>query len=490
MTPPRRPAPKRRRPVRRTGRGGQHSTGVSGQAAPSAPLAVVILAAGQGKRMRSDLPKVLQPLAGRPLLEHVIDAARALDPASIHVVYGHGGGQVREALKSEPVSWVLQPEQLGTGHALLQVAPHLGERERVLVLYGDVPLTRPSTLRQLLECAGPDALALLTVRLDDPTGYGRIVRDSRGGVRRIVEQRDAGKRELAIRECSTGVMVAPARSLKRWLARLTNDNAQREYYLTDVIAMAVRERVAVEPLVAPNPTEVLGVNDKAQLAEVEAALRQRRASELMLAGVTVIDPARLDVRGTVEAGRDVVIDANVILEGHVKLGDRVRIGAGCVLRETEIGSDTEILPLCVLDQALIGRSCRIGPFARLRPSSTLDEGVHVGNFVEVKNTQIGPQSKANHLTYLGDAVVGAGVNVGAGTVTCNYDGANKWQTRIGDGAFIGSGSMLVAPVEIGAGATIGAGSTITADAPQGQLTLGRAKQMSITGWQRPKKKPP
>ncbi len=459
-----------------------------------APLAVVILAAGQGKRMRSDLPKVLQPLAGRPLLQHVIDTARSLDPASIHVVYGHGGEQVREALKSEPVSWVLQAEQLGTGHALQQVVPHLGDRDRngqrVLVLYGDVPLTRPSTLRQLLERARPDALALLTVMLDEPTGYGRIVRDSRGRVRRVVEQRDASKRELAIRECNTGVMVAPARSLKRWLAHLTNDNAQREYYLTDVIAMAVGERVAVEPLVAPSATEVLGVNDKAQLAEVESAYRSRQATELMLAGVTVIDPSRLDVRGTVEAGRDVTLDVNVVLEGRVKLGDRVRVGPGCIIRDSEIGSDTELFAHCVIDRALIGRSCRIGPFARFRPSSTLDDEVHVGNFVEVKNTRIGTGSKANHLTYLGDAVVGRGVNVGAGTITCNYDGANKWQTHIGDGAFIGSGSMLVAPVSVGAGATIGAGSTITSDAPERQLTLGRAKQMSVPGWQRPKKRQP
>ncbi len=440
--------------------------------------------------MRSDLPKVLQPLAGRPLLQHVIDTARSLDPASIHVVYGHGGEQVREALKSEPVSWVQQSEQLGTGHALQQVAPRLADDDRVLVLYGDVPLTRSSTLRQLLERAREDALALLTVMLDEPTGYGRIVRDSRGRVRRIVEQRDASKRELALRECSTGVMVAPARSLKRWLARLKNDNAQREYYLTDVIAMAVAERMAVEPLVAPSATEVLGVNDKAQLAEVEAAYRLRQATELMLAGVTVIDPARLDVRGTVEAGRDVVLDVNVILEGRVKLGDRVRIGPGCIVRDCEIGSDTEVFAHCVIDRALIGRACRIGPFARFRPSSSLDEGVHIGNFVEVKNTRIGAQSKANHLTYLGDAVIGTAVNVGAGTVTCNYDGANKWQTHIGDGAFIGSGSMLVAPVSIGAGATIGAGSTITSDAPERQLTLGRAKQMSVPGWQRPKKRQP
>ncbi|HUN74678.1 MAG TPA: bifunctional UDP-N-acetylglucosamine diphosphorylase/glucosamine-1-phosphate N-acetyltransferase GlmU [Steroidobacteraceae bacterium] len=459
------------------------------QAVRDSRLAVVILAAGQGKRMNSDLPKALQPLAGRPLLQHVIATARTLEASSIHVVYGHGGEQVRESLPSEPVSWVRQAEQLGTGHALLQVAPQLADDEVVLVLYGDVPLLQASTLRRLLELTRPAAVALLTATLEDPSGYGRIVRDSRGRVRRIVEERDATARQLAIHECNTGVLAASGAAMKSWLARLTNHNAQREYYLTDVIAMAVEDRMAVQPLLAPSAAEILGVNDKVQLAQVEAAYRRRQAEELMRAGVTVIDPERLDVRGTVQAGQDVVIDVNVILEGRVTLGDRVRIGPHCVVRDTEIGADTEIFASCVIDHAVIGPRCRIGPFARFRPASSLEQEVHIGNFVEVKNSRIAAGSKANHLTYLGDAVIGSMVNVGAGTVTCNYDGANKSQTHIGDGAFIGSGAMLVAPVRIGAGATIGAGSTITADAPPGQLTLARSRQATIPGWERPKKRP-
>jgi bifunctional UDP-N-acetylglucosamine pyrophosphorylase/glucosamine-1-phosphate N-acetyltransferase len=452
------------------------------------PVSVVILAAGQGKRMHSELPKVLQPLAGRPLLAHVIATARALEPASVHVVYGHGGERVLEALRSEPVSWVQQAQQLGTGHALLQVAPQLHDDSLVLVLYGDVPLITRATLEQLIALAGVRELGLLTARLDDPSGYGRVLRDSHGGVRRVVEQKDASRKELALKECNTGVLAAPAKHLKKWLARLRNNNAQREYYLTDVISMAVKDKIAVRPLLAPAIDEVLGVNDKVQLAAVEAAYRRRRATELMTAGATVIDPARLDVRGSVEVGHDAVIDVNVVLEGQVRLGARVRIGPGCVIRDAEIGDDTEILAHCVLDNAVIGASCRIGPFARIRPATRLAANVHIGNFVEVKNTQLGTGSKANHLTYLGDAVVGADVNVGAGTITCNYDGANKWPTHIEDNVFVGSGSMLVAPVRIEAGATIGAGSTITQNAPRDQLTLGRARQVSIQGWQRPKKR--
>jgi len=453
------------------------------------PLAVVILAAGQGKRMKSALPKVLQPLAGRPLLQHVIATARALEPASIHVVYGHGGERVREALRNEPVTWVLQDRQLGTGHAMQQVAPRLAGDERVLVLYGDVPLIRAETLRALLDRAGSAALALLTVMLDDPTGYGRIVRASSGHVRRIVEQRDAGERELAIRECNTGVMAAPAAPLKRWLARLTSDNAQGEYYLTDVIAMAVAERFTVEPVMAPTSTEVLGVNDKAQLAEVEAAYRANAARELMLAGVTVADPARLDVRGTVAHGIDVFLDVNVVLEGHVKLGDRVRIGPGCVVRDSEIGDDTEVFAHCVIDRTIIGPSCHIGPFARFRPTSTLGRGVHIGNFVEVKNSELGPDSKANHLSYVGDARVGSRVNLGAGTIIANYDGANKHRTTIEDDVHTGSNSVLVAPITVGAGATVAAGSTVSRQVPPGKLTIARARQVTIEGWQRPKKRP-
>ena len=454
------------------------------------PLSVVILAAGQGKRMKSDLPKVLQPLAGRPLLAHVIACARELAPEAIHVVYGHGGEQVREALADEPVLWALQAEQHGTGHALMQAAPDIPDDHTVLVLYGDVPLTRPETLRSLLAAAGERQLAVLSVRLPDPTGYGRVLRDNAGNVYRIVEQKDATRKELAVDEANTGLMAAPASALKGWLARLSNDNAQGEYYLTDVVALAVRDGFAVEAVVAPTVAEVLGVNDKLQLAQLEAEHRRLVAEALMRAGVTLADPARIDVRGRVEHGRDVFIDANVLLEGEVRLGDRVRIGPNVVVRNCEIGADTVVHPNCVLEQSVIGRDCSIGPFARLRPNNRLADGVHIGNWVELKNSQVGEGSKANHLTYLGDTTVGSKVNVGAGTVTCNYDGANKHRTTIGDGAFIGSGAMLVAPVTIGERATIGAGSTVTKDAPAGKLTIERSRQVTVEGWKRPVKKPP
>lgn len=452
------------------------------------PLTIVILAAGQGKRMQSDLPKVLQPLAGRPLLQHVIATAQTLGPAAIHVVYGHGGERVREALAVAPVSWALQAEQRGTGHALAQAMPQIDDGDLVLVLYGDVPLIRTETLQALIAPAGPDAVTLLTAALDDPTGYGRIVRNARGQVQRIVEEKDATARQRRIREGNTGVLVAPAKRLRQWLARLKADNAQGELYLTDIVAMAVAEKVKVLPQVADNATEVLGVNDRLQLAEVEAAYRARRARALLLAGVTLVDPLRIDVRGELEVGRDTQIDVNVVFEGRVRLGHRVSIGPNCVIRDSEIGDDSVVFPNCVIERANIGPGCRIGPFARFRPSSTLARGVHVGNFVEVKNSVLGAGSKSNHLTYLGDAVIGSGVNVGAGTVTCNYDGVNKSQTHIDDGAFIGSGSMLVAPVRIGARATIGAGSTITKDTPPDKLTLERSKQVTIDAWQRPTKK--
>jgi bifunctional UDP-N-acetylglucosamine pyrophosphorylase / glucosamine-1-phosphate N-acetyltransferase len=451
-------------------------------------LSVVILAAGQGKRMKSDLPKVLQPLAGRPLLKHVIDSARELEPTSVHVVYGHGGDRVREMLKAEQVSWVLQAEQLGTGHAVMQAAPKLDDSDVVLVLYGDVPLIRSATLNELLSLANAKSMSVLTVMLDDPTGYGRIVRDARGQVQKIVEQKDASKKELAINECNTGVMAMQAKMLKGWLKSLSNENAQREYYLTDVVAMAVKDGIKVNPLVAPTAAEVLGVNDKVQLAEVERAYRQIRSHDLMIAGATIVDPARIDIRGEVNIGKDVYLDINVVLEGKVTLGDRVRIGPNCVIKDCEIGAGTEVFPNSVLEKAVVGPDCHVGPFARLRPGANLARAVHIGNFVEVKNSRIGEGSKSNHLTYLGDSTIGSGVNVGAGTITCNYDGVNKSQTHIGDGAFIGSGSMLVAPVKIGAGATIGAGSTITKDAPESQLTLARSKQVTLEGWKRPTKK--
>jgi bifunctional UDP-N-acetylglucosamine pyrophosphorylase / glucosamine-1-phosphate N-acetyltransferase len=451
------------------------------------PLSVVILAAGQGKRMKSEWPKVLQPLAGRALLKHVIDTARALAPEAICVVYGHGGERVREALKSESVSWVLQQRQLGTGHAVMQALPGIPDAHTVLVLYGDVPLIRRDALEKLLKLCDSKTLAILTVMLEEPSGYGRILRDARGRIRKIVEHKDASKQQLRIRESNTGIIAAPAKLLKKWLALVKNNNVQGELYLTDVAAIAAKGKFNVVPLVALTETEVLGVNDKVQLAQVEAAYRQQQARELMLAGVTLIDPNRLDVRGTVTVGRDVELDVNIVLEGKVTLGDRVHVGPNCVIRDCEIGSDTQVFPNCVLDNAIIGPSCNIGPFARLRPGATLARSVHVGNFVEVKNTELGEGSKANHLTYLGDALIGKDVNVGAGTITCNYDGVNKSHTHIEDGVFIGSGSMLVAPLRIGARATIGAGSTITQDVPADKLTLARSRQVSIDNWARPVK---
>jgi bifunctional UDP-N-acetylglucosamine pyrophosphorylase / glucosamine-1-phosphate N-acetyltransferase len=452
------------------------------------PLSVVILAAGQGKRMHSDLPKVLQPLAGHPLVAHVLDAAMKLEPALVHVVYGHGGERVRSAVRAPNLRWVLQSEQLGTGHAVQQAMPGVPDSHLVLVLYGDVPLVHAETLRTLLRHVSPKSIGLLTARFADAHGYGRVIRGAKNRVLRIVEQNDASAAERRIREGNTGVLAVRANLLKRWLAKLKNKNAQGEYYLTDVIAMAVRDKVKVVPVVAPTTVEVMGVNDKLQLAELEHEYRKMRARELMLAGVTVIDPQRIDIRGAVTCGRDVVLDVNVLLEGPVQLGDGVHIGANCVLSQVRVGSGTNIKPNCVIERADIGDGCVIGPFSRIRPESTLHDGVHIGNFVEVKKSEIGTGSKANHLSYLGDAMIGAGVNVGAGTVTCNYDGANKWPTDIGDQAFVGSGVMLVAPVRIGAGATIGAGSTITHDAPAGKLSLERATQRTVEHWQRPTKK--
>jgi bifunctional UDP-N-acetylglucosamine pyrophosphorylase / glucosamine-1-phosphate N-acetyltransferase len=451
------------------------------------PLSIVILAAGQGKRMKSDLPKVLQPLARRPLLAHVLDCARALSPDAIHVVYGHGAEQVRAAFPDADLSWALQAEQLGTGHALMQAMAAIPDDHRVLVLYGDVPLLQPATLEALLGRAGDEALALLSVLLDDPTGYGRVLRDNAGNVYRIVEQKDANRKELAVHEANTGVLAAPAAALRGWLARLSNDNSQREYYLTDVITLAVRDGRRVEAVPAPTAAEVLGVNDRLQLAELEAEFRRARVRALLQDGVTVADPARLDVRGEIACGRDVQLDVNVVLEGRVVLGDRVVVGVGCVLRDVSIAADTVLHPYCVLDGAVIGARCFIGPYARMRPGSVLLDDAHVGNFVELKNTTLGAGSKANHLTYLGDARIGSRVNIGAGTITCNYDGVNKWPTTIEDGAFIGSGSMLVAPVTIGRKATIGAGSTITKSAPHETLTVERSRQVSPSGWHRPAK---
>ena len=453
----------------------------------TSPLSIIILAAGEGKRMKSALPKVLQPLAGRPLLAHVIDTARSLDPAAIHVVYGHGGERVREALAAESVDWTLQAQQLGTGHAVLQAIPKVPDDHVALILYGDVPLLGRETLRGLVALAGPREIALLTMTVNDPTGYGRIVRDSHGRVQRVVEEKDASAGERGIKECNTGVIAAPAGLLKRWLEGLKADNSQREYYLTDVIAMAVKDGLAVNPLGCADPVDALGVNDKVQLAFLESVCRQRAARDLMVAGVTVADPARIDVRGRVTHGKDVFIDVNVVLEGAVKLGDRVRLGPGCVIRDAEIGDDTQVFPHCVIEGAVIGPSCNIGPFARFRPTSQVANGVHIGNFVEVKNSTMAAESKANHLSYVGDAQVGARVNIGAGTIIANYDGANKHRTVIEDDAHTGSNSVLVAPIIVGAGATIAAGSTVANHVPAGKLTIARASQTTIEAWKRPTK---
>ncbi|MEY2625616.1 MAG: bifunctional N-acetylglucosamine-phosphate uridyltransferase/glucosamine-phosphate [Pseudomonadota bacterium] len=452
-------------------------------------IAIVILAAGQGKRMKSDLPKVLQPLAGKPLLQHVIDTAATLDPKSLHVVYGHGGDRVREALAAAPVtSWILQAEQLGTGHAVQQAVPSLQDDEIALVLYGDVPLVRSETLRSLLALAGPESMGLLTVMLEDPTGYGRVLRDTTGRVLGIVEQKDATAEQRNIREGNTGVMAVPVKHLRSWLGRLRNANAQGEYYLTDIIAMAVADGVKVTPLLASSVAEVLGVNDKLQLAELEAENRKSRARDLMLAGVTLVDPARIDVRGTLVTGRDVFIDVNAVFEGKVTLGDRVHVGPNCVLRDCDIAADVRINPNCVIEEASVGAGSIIGPFARLRPGAKLSDDVHIGNFVEVKNSSMDSGAKANHLAYVGDATVGARVNIGAGTIIANYDGANKHQTVIGADAHTGSNSVLVAPITIGEGATVGAGSTVTKTVPAGKLTVARAKQITLEGWKRPQKK--
>jgi len=449
---------------------------------------VVVLAAGMGRRMCSDLPKVLHALAGRPLLAHVLDRARSLSPNRIVVVYGHGGDAVPDALAAKDVVWAKQEPQLGTGHAVAQAVPSLDDASPTLVLYGDVPLTRPETLARLAAAAGTDKLAILTAVLGDPAGYGRIVREH-GRIVRIVEEKDADAATKTIRETNTGILVAPTAALKRWLASLSNDNAQGEYYLTDVVARAVAEGVPVVSASPENAWETLGVNSKAQLAELERVHQRNVADALLIAGVTLADPARIDVRGALECGRDVSIDVNCVFEGRVVLGDRVRVGANCVIRNARIEADAEILPFTHADEAVVGPRARIGPYARLRPGTVLGEDVHVGNFVEMKNAKVAANSKANHLAYVGDAVIGERVNIGAGTITCNYDGANKWQTVIEDDAFIGSDTQLVAPVRVGRGATLGAGTTLTRDAPEGKLTVSRAKQATIEHWQRPVKGP-
>lgn len=451
------------------------------------PIDVVILAAGKGTRMHSDRPKVLHELAGKSLLQHVLDTAKSLEPAKVCIVYGHGGDMIPRAMAQADAQMVLQQPQLGTGHALQQAMPRLDAGHATLVLYGDVPLIRGETLLSLLQVALSGKVALLTMLMDDPRGYGRIVRKN-GKVVGIVEEKDATPEQRAIHEVNTGIMVVPNRHLPAWLMALKNDNAQGEFYLTDVIALAAEQGVEITTVQPAHHWEVLGVNSKSQLAQLERLYQHEQARRLTERGVTLIDPGRLDVRGELRCGRDVWIDVNCVFEGRVVLGDDVRVGANCVLRDVEVAAGTLIEPFSLLEQAVIGAACRIGPYARIRPGTRLADEVHIGNFVELKNSQVGYNSKINHLSYVGDATVGAKVNIGAGTITCNYDGANKHRTVIEDGAFIGSDTQLVAPVTVGRDATIGAGSTITRDAPGGELTLSRARQTSIAGWRRPVKK--
>jgi bifunctional UDP-N-acetylglucosamine pyrophosphorylase/glucosamine-1-phosphate N-acetyltransferase len=436
--------------------------------------------------MRSDLPKVLQPLAGRPLLGHVLATASDMGAGDVCVVYGHGGDAVPAAIGDDSLRWALQAEQLGTGHAVQQAMPGTPDENQVLILFGDVPLLTVTTLSRLIEQTGPNDVAILSVDMDDPTGYGRIVRDG-AKVTGIVEQKDASETELGISEINTGVMVCPGGKLRTWLNELGNDNAQGEYYLTDVVAMAVAQGIDVKGIKADNWTEVMGINDKKQLAEAERALQARLVDELMANGVGFADPARVDIRGKLECGKDVFIDVNAVFEGDVTLGDGTTVAPNNLIRDSHLGPNSKIRSNCHIEGATTGNGCVIGPFARLRPGAELADNVKVGNFVEVKKSTIADGSKVNHLTYIGDSDIGTGVNVGAGTITCNYDGANKHKTKIGNDVFIGSGVNLVAPLEIGEGATIGAGSTITKPAPDGQLTLGRSKQVTIRGWKKPTK---
>ena len=453
---------------------------------------VVILAAGMGKRMQSALPKVLHPLAGKPLLAHVIDTARGLSPSKLCVIYGHGGAAVPEMVAKQNngihahIDTALQEPQLGTGHAVMQALPQIDDDAPTLILYGDVPLTTLDSLKRLVEAAGTDKLAILTVEQQNPFGLGRIIREG-GKIVRIVEEKDASEAERAIREINSGIMVVPTRHLKQWLSSLQNNNAQGEYYLTDIVARAVADGV---PVVSSQPSgewEVAGVNSKVQLAELERRHQLNIANALLEKGVTLMDPARIDIRGELICGRDVTIDVGCVFEGRVELADGVTVGAHNVLVNAKIAAGAQIKPFCHIEDAVVGAKSMIGPYARLRPGTELAEDVHIGNFVEIKNSQIAAHSKANHLAYVGDATVGSRVNIGAGTITCNYDGANKFRTVIGDDAFIGSDSQLVAPVTVGAGATLGAGTTLTKDAPAGQLTISRSKQMTIEGWKRPVK---
>lgn len=450
-------------------------------------LSVVILAAGKGTRMYSNLPKVLHPLAGKPMVQHVIDAATRLGANNVHLVYGHGGDLLKQSLAEEGLNWVLQAEQLGTGHAMQQAAPHFADDENVLMLYGDVPLISVETLDKLLKAKPEGGIGLLTVVLDDPTGYGRIVREN-GTVTGIVEQKDSNAEQLKIKEINTGILVADGASFKRWLGQLNNNNAQGEYYITDIIAMAHAEGHQIATVHPARNSEVDGVNNRLQLSRLERVYQSEQAERLLLAGVMLLDPSRFDLRGELSHGIDVQIDANVIIEGNVKLGDRVKIGVGCVLKNCVIGDDCEISPYSVFENAVLEAECTVGPFARLRPGAELAQGAHVGNFVEIKKARLGKGSKAGHLSYLGDAEIGDNVNIGAGTITCNYDGVNKFKTVIGNDVFVGSDTQLVAPVTVGNNVTIAAGTTVTRDVPENGLVISRVQQVHKPDWQRPVKK--
>ncbi|WP_392566445.1 bifunctional UDP-N-acetylglucosamine diphosphorylase/glucosamine-1-phosphate N-acetyltransferase GlmU [Utexia brackfieldae] len=451
-----------------------------------AKLSVVILAAGKGTRMYSNRPKVLHHLGGKSLVQHVIDSVKPLNPDNLYVIYGHGKDQLEQALAGQGVELILQEKQLGTGHAVQQAMPYLQDDDNVLILYADTPLISAATLNDLIAHKPSKGLSLLTVELTDPTGYGRIVREQ-GNIVGIVEQKDASEAQKQIHEVNTGIMLAPGKALKNWLGRLNNHNAQQEYYLTDVIKLAYHDGYQIQATHPQNAFEAQGVNDRLQLAELERIYQTEQAQQLLLAGVTLYDPDRFDLRGTLIHGKDVVIDTNVIIEGHVELGDRVYIGSGCVLKNCQIGDDCQISPYSVIEDSVLANACTVGPFARLRPGTQLAEKAHVGNFVELKNTQLGQNSKAGHLSYLGDSEIGAQVNIGAGTITCNYDGANKFKTIIGDNVFIGSDTQLIAPVTVAKGATIGAGTTVTEDIGENELVISRIKQQHIQGWQRPTK---
>ncbi|MEB8432401.1 bifunctional UDP-N-acetylglucosamine diphosphorylase/glucosamine-1-phosphate N-acetyltransferase GlmU [Cocleimonas sp. KMM 6892] len=450
-------------------------------------LLPIILAAGQGSRMNSSLPKVLHPIGGKTMLQHVIDSSRKLDYEKLVIIYGHGGELVKQATDASDISWVLQAEQKGTGHAVLQAEDTISDDNIVVIAYGDVPLIKPETLNNLVSKLTNSVLSVLTTKLDNPVGYGRIIRDENGAIKAIVEEKDASENEKRVTEVNTGFIAARGKDLKRWLNQIKPNNNQAEYYLTDCIALAVSEGGLVEAAICEDPFEVQGVNNRIQQAQLERAYQEGKAQELMLEGVTLADPSRIDVRGEMSVGQDVFIDVNNVFIGNNVIGDKVTIHAGCVIENATIGSNTEIHANTVIESANIGNGCSVGPFARVRPNTVLSDEAKIGNFVEIKKSNIGKGSKVSHLSYIGDTVMGDNVNIGAGTITCNYDGVNKFQTTIGDDVFIGSDSQLVAPVTVANGSTIGAGSTITKNTPEGELTLSRSKQLTLKGWQRPTK---